>query len=152
MQEPYVIMGTGFRNTFAGGQASGFQLNVRSPYYRGTFLSSVDSISLDIDGVPVPADQIRISVSGHEFTLEAAQEADNVRWGFGDPATLRVMKPGGLAPGMHTVQVGIAIRKSYFPSTDPEHLYDFFDLWGTGVYKPYLEPPTVVSRKMTLVK
>src|SRR5260221_14686203 len=119
MQEPYVIMGTGFRNTFAGEQATGFQVNVRSPYYRGTFLSSVDSLSLSIDGVSVPGDRIHISVSGHEATLEAAQAADNVRWGFGAPPTPRDTTAGGLQPGRHSVQIGIAIRTWDYPGTHP---------------------------------
>ena len=151
MQEPYMIMGTGFKNTRSGGAVTGYQVNVRIPYYRGVFLSSIESVSLAVDGAPVSRDSIRIVVNGKDFSLDAAEDADQVRWGFGDPATLRVSKSGGLRPGQHAITVGMAIRKSYLPSTDPEHLYDFFGLWSNGVYKTFMEPPTIVTKKMTLV-
>lgn len=152
MQDPYVIMGTGFKNTVTGTEVTGYQVNVRIPYYRGVYLSAVNSLTLSVDGRPVPRGQIRIVVSGHSFALDEAEEAGDTRWGFGDPATLLVQQAGGLKPGLHTVEVGIAIRKSYFPHEDPEHLYNFFGLWRDGKFVPYLEPPKVVSKRMTLVQ
>jgi hypothetical protein len=152
MQDPYIIMTRGFKNVVERGSIKGYEFNIRIPYYRGTFLSLVDSLSATVDGQSVPTDRLTILLAGREFTLAQAAEADDVRWGFGDPATLRVTKPGGLTPGSHMVQVGIVVRKSYFPPEDPEHLYSFFDLWVDGKYRPYIEGPTVVSRKMTLVQ
>ena len=121
MQDPYVIMNTGFKNTVEGGTTSGYQLDIRIPYYRSVYLSAIHSLDLSVDGAAVPQQDIRIVVAGKPFTMAGMFEADSVRWGFGDPATLLVTHAGGLKPGIHTVKVGIVVRKSYLPATDPEH-------------------------------
>jgi hypothetical protein len=153
MQDRYVIMNTGFKNTVEGGTTTGFQLNIREPYYRGTFLSSVHYLDLAVDGAAMPRDQIRIMVSGKILTLDQMEEADNIRWQFGDAATLFVKKPGGLVPGIHEIRLGIVIRKSYLPPDDPEHLYsDFPGLWRDGKYSTYIEAPSFITKRMVLVQ
>lgn len=161
MQEPYVIMNTGFRNLHDGepaaarpsGLPSGYQIDIRVPYYRGIFLSSVHSLELSVDGQVIAPESMSIEVSGRTFSMAQMYEADSVRWGFGDPAHLRVKRPGGLAPGIHEVKVSMVIRKSYLPASDPEHLYeDFPGLWKDGKYSTFIEGPTVVTRRMTLVQ
>ncbi len=150
MQEQYMIMGTGFRNTKTDGKLTGYQVNVRIPYYRGVYLSAIYGLSLKVDGADVPRDHIRIVVNGRSFTVDGAQEAGDTRWYYGDPATLVVDAPGGLKPGLHTISVGMAIRKSYLPPDDPQHLYMIFPT-PDGKYHPLMEQPTVVTRSMTLV-
>ncbi len=152
MQDPYVIMTRGFKNVVIDGETTGFEVNIRIPYYRGTFLSSVHYLSLKVDGEPVARDHIRIGVAGQAFSLDEMQEADHVRWAFGAPATLRVSRAGGLVPGVHEIEVGIVIRKSYFPHEDPEHLYEFFDLWKDGKFTSFIEPPNFITKRMTLVQ
>lgn len=153
MQDRYVIMNTGFKNIVEAGATTGYQLNIREPYYRSTFLSSVHYFDLTVDGTLVPRENIRIMVSGKTFTLEQMEEADNVRWGFGDPATLLIKKSGGLVPGIHEIRVGIVIRKSYLPPSDPEHVYsDFPGLWRDGKYSTYIEAPSFITKRMVLVQ
>ena len=88
MQDPYVIMNTGFKNTAEGGTASGYQLDIRIPYYRSVYLSAIHSLDLSVDGEPVPPQDMKIVVAGKTFTIAQMFEADSVRWGFGDPATM----------------------------------------------------------------
>lgn len=152
MQGPYVIMTRGFGNVVENGKIIGFELNMRIPYYRGTFLSLVHYLSLAVDGQPLPESQLRVLLGGRVFTIPQMKEADDVRWAYGAPATLRALKPGGLEPGLHEVEIGVVIRKSYFPPEDPEKLYGFFDLWKDGQYTPYIEAPLVISKRMTLVQ
>jgi len=150
MQDRYVIMNTGFKNIVKNEQIVGFQINIRIPYYRGTFLSSVQELSLHYDGIEVPRTNLRIATAGKEMSIFEAEEADDVRWVFGEPATLLAMVDGGLDPGLHVIEVGIGIRKSYTPPEDPERLFP--PLWRDGKYTPFSEPPTVVKKKMTLVQ
>ncbi len=152
MQDPYVILTRGFKNVVEGSNATGYQLKIRIPYYRGTFLSLVDFLSLEVDGRGVDDSALKIEVAGRPYTLAQMMEADDIRWAFTEPATLLVRHPGGLAPGSHTIRVGVVIRKSYFPPEDPERLYDFFGLWKGDVYAPYIEPPTYFTKRMTLVQ
>ena len=152
MQDPYVIMTRGFKNTLNNGRVTGYQFNLRIPYYRGTFLSLIHALTVKVDAQPIAADAMRIVVNGKPHTMAEMAEADEVRWNFGDAATLLVDKPGGLTPGLHEVEVGIVIRKSYLPHEDPDRLYDFFDVYRDGKYTGFIEGPTVVTRKMTLVQ
>jgi hypothetical protein len=146
-------MDTGFKNTVQGGNTTGYQFDIRIPYYRGVYLSAVHTLDLTVDGTPVAATDMHITVAGKTFTIAQMYEADSVRWGFGDPATLLVKKPDGLKPGIHAFKIGIVIRKSYLPATDPEHLYaDFPGLWKDGKYSTFLESPTVITKRMTLVQ
>lgn len=151
MQDQDVLMTRGFKNLVEAGKVTGYQVNMRIPYYRGIYLSAVDYLKLTVDGRDIARDELRIMVNGKSFTMPEMEEAGDTRWFYGHPATLMVTKPGGLMPGIHSIQVGITIRKSYFPATDPEHLYDFFDLWKDGKFVPFIEPPTVARKKMTLV-
>jgi hypothetical protein len=146
-------MNTGFKNTVAAGTVGGYQFNIRIPYYRGVYLSAVHTLELVVDGETVRPADIHIAVAGKTFSIAQMFEAESVRWGFGDPATLLVSKPGGLKPGIHAFKIGIVIRKSYLPATDPEHLYeDFPGLYKDGKYSTFLEAPTVITKKMTLVQ
>ncbi len=153
MQDPYVIMTTGFKNTNVGGSTKGYQLSIRMPYYRGTFLSLVHYLHLKMDGAEVPQANLRIAIGNRVFTIPQMEEAEDIRWDFGAKATLLVDKPGGLKPGAHHVEVGMTIRKSYLPPTDPERLYtDFTGLYKGGTYSTFLEQPTVVVKTVTLVQ
>ena len=152
MQDPYIIMTTGFKNSTGGGAVTGYQIKIRIPYYRGVYLSAVDYLKLSVDGQDIARENLRIVVNGRTFTMAEMEEAGDTRWFYGDPATLLIAKAGGLAPGIHTITVGITIRKSYFPAQDPERLYDFFGLWKSGTYTPFIEPPTLITKKVTLVQ
>ena len=153
MQDRYVIMGTGFKNTTVNGTTTGYQFRIRIPYYRSVFLSAVHTLELAVDDEDVSAKDIHIMVGGKTFSIPEMYEADSVRWGFGDPATLFVTRAGGLKPGGHSFKLGIVIRKSYLPATDPERLYsDFPGLYKDGKYSTYIEAPTVIRKHMTLVQ
>src|ERR1700730_2371453 len=102
MQDPYDIMNTGFQIGLELGAARGYQLGIRIPYYRSVYLSAIHSLELAVDGESIPPQDIRIVVAGKTFTIAQMFEADSVRWGFGDPATLLVTHTGGLKPGIHT--------------------------------------------------
>jgi len=43
------------------------------------------------------------------------EKITDVRWPWMEPATLTVIKPGGLKPGVHDVQVVQKTRVSYMP-------------------------------------
>jgi len=152
MQDPYVIMNTGFKTRSRAGSE---RLSARHPHplLPQCLPVSHSFLELAVDGESIPPQAIRIVVAGRTFTIAQMFEADSVRWGFGDPATLLVSKSGGLKPGIHSIKVGIVVRKSYLPATDPEHLYeDFPGLWKNGKYATYIEGPTIVTKKITLVQ
>ena len=149
MFNKYMILTREFRNCGENEQVSGFQLKIRIPYYRGVPLSLVDTIQLSVDGETFTRDQLSFSVADRSYSLNELQKTTGVEWFFGDPATLTVAKPGGLASGMHTVQLGIVIRKSYWPKKDPDNLYGFLE--GTGALDMTLHEMEMATKQMTLV-
>lgn len=157
MYEKYMICTRDFRNVLQNGAATGFQVKIRINYYRGCYLSMIDTIRLAVDGEEFPADRMTFSCGNRTYTFAELGKATTERWFFGDPAILTIEKPGGLAPGMHTVQLGLFIRNSYVPRLDPNGLYSFFPgprgpkgetHWG----EPPKPLPLVATKKMTLVQ
>jgi hypothetical protein len=115
MLEKYMIRESGFRNVFENGQVTGFRVNVIIAYYRGVYLRFVENFVVKVDGETFARDKIRFTVRDHSYALDDLAKVTDVRWNFGEPATLTISKPGGLAPGMHEVEVAETIRISYLP-------------------------------------
>ena len=157
MYEKYMILTRDFSNVTQNGQIAGFQVKIRINYYRGCYLSMIDTLRLRVDGEEFPSDRMTFTAGGRTYTFEELARAKDARWFFGDPATLRVRKAGGLAPGMHTVELGLFIRNSYIPRFDPENLYQFPGTppHGPGGATHWGEPPSplpfTARKKMTLV-
>ena len=115
MFDKYIIVTEGFRNTATGAAADGDELGIRLPYYRGLGLSMVESIDLTVDGTPVPAESLTLTVHGNSYAVTDLATVFDDRWEMGEIATLRVAQPGGLAPGSHDISVAQRLRISYMP-------------------------------------
>ena len=122
MFDKYMICEDGFRNVGAGdgGEPTGFQLQLRLPYYRGLGLSMVEDVAVSVDGEPVPRDDIRLRLRDKSWSIDELENEFEERWEFGEKATVEVRKPGGLAPGKHRVEAMEKLRISYLPWV-PEH-------------------------------
>lgn len=163
MLEKYMISNREFCNVSENGSITGFQVRVRIPYYRGVFLSMVEDFRVTVDGTFFGPDKIQISLLGKRYGLRDLEKAADIHWDFGQWLTLIVSKPGGLAGGMHTVEVGMLVRTSYeLPKElDPKGLFRQTGP-GTSVQAPSIEDryrftlsnpgSGRASRKMTLVQ
>ena len=115
MFDKHMICDEGFENVVENGQIVGFSFLARLPYYRGLGLSMVEDLSVTVDGEAAARDSIRFSVRGRSWTLDEMETVYDDRWNFGEKARLTVMRPGGLAPGSHKVELGERMRISYLP-------------------------------------
>jgi hypothetical protein len=115
MFDKYIIVTEGFRNTTAENAVDGYELGIRLPYYRGLGLSMVESIDLTVDGKPVPAESLTLTVHGNSYAVTDLATVFDDRWEMGEIASLRVSQPGGLAPGSHDISVAQRLRISYMP-------------------------------------
>ena len=116
MFDKYMVMTRGFQNVKQNGQTTGFQMKVRITYYRGVFLPLVTGFDVTVDGEKFKPEQMRFMVKGTSYTFEELGKAEKVHWDFGDPATLTIVKPGGLKPGIHDVEVVETVKPSYMPN------------------------------------
>ena len=115
MFDKYIIVPEGFRNTSTGSGVDGYELGVRLPYYRGLGLSMVEAIDLTVDGAPVPAESLTLTVHGNSYPVTELSTVFDDRWEMGEIATLRIAQPGGLSSGTHEVSVAQRLRISYMP-------------------------------------
>jgi hypothetical protein len=115
MLEQSMIQAKGFRNAEADGEPTGFEVRIRSPYYRGTWTNLIDGVRVEVDGETFPSESIVWSISGADYTADELRESDTARWPLTEAATLRVPKPGGLGVGIHDVTVALSFRMSYIP-------------------------------------
>ena len=117
MPADHHILERGFKNISQNGQVTGFQLKVLSGYYRGLYLCLLEDFEITVDGERMPRGQVRFTTpdGAHTYTLDEMEKITDVRWPYMEPATLTVLKPGGLKPGVHDVQVVQKDRISYMP-------------------------------------
>jgi Domain of unknown function (DUF6379) len=115
MLEQSMIQTKGFRNSEQGGEPAGFEVRIRSPYYRGTWTNLIDGVRVEVDGEAFRHEEIVWSISGSDYTADELRESDTARWPLTETATLRVPKPGGLSVGIHDVTVALSFRMSYIP-------------------------------------
>ena len=115
MFEKDVIQTKGFRNVAGDGTPAGFEVAIRTPYYRGIWTSLLESVEVTVDGETYGSERVRWTIAGQTYTTTELTEADELRWPFEELATLTVDKEGGLEPGLHDVQVALTWRWSYIP-------------------------------------
>lgn len=115
MLEEQLIQTTGFRNVGPEGARTGFQLRVRSPYYRGLWANLIEKPTVTVDGERFDGDTIRWTLPAGEFSLAELADSVDARWPLGHAAVLTVPREGGLARGIHDVTLELRLRMSYIP-------------------------------------
>lgn len=116
MFDNYVFLEDSCKNFGEGEAIEGFELETLITYYRGVPLSMVYDVAVRVDGLPVPAEALRLSTDGTEwFTLREAETAIHVKWEFGEPLKVRACVPGGLRRGEHDVELSLAVFPAYYP-------------------------------------
>ncbi len=122
MLESNVIQYRGFRNIEKDGKVVGFQICIRSDYYRGVWLSQLRPGKVIVDGITYPKEEVIWEINGKDYTAAEMAKAGNDFWRITDVATLKIMKEGGLSQGFHDVAVRFAASCSYMPP-----MLDLFD-------------------------
>lgn len=115
MFDKYMIVEDSLKNVKEGDKVTGFQLGVRLPYYRGVVLSLVGDMILTVDGERIPPEKIRVTVGGKTYPVTELENEPEAKWEFGEIGVLTIDKPGGLAPGEHTIEYRQHMKISYVP-------------------------------------
>ena len=105
MFDGYIFTEGSLSNVELDGGVIGYEMRTRIPYYRGIPLSMVHDVEVEVDGAAVPREDIRFTADGgaHWWTLAEMETVTTFRWEYEDEATVRVLAPGGLAPGRSTL-------------------------------------------------
>jgi hypothetical protein len=115
MLEEQLIQTAGFRNVGPEDGSTGFQLRVRSPYYRGLWANLIERPTVVVDGEEFEGDSIRWTLPDGDFSFAELQQSADARWPLGHAAVLTVPRPGGLSRGIHDVTLVLRLRMSYIP-------------------------------------
>ena len=115
MLEQHMIQSRGFKNVLADGKPVGFELRIRTNYYRGIWVTLLEGAEVTVDGVKFGREAVRWTIGNRSYTVAELEQATDVRWPFEEAAVLTVPKPGGLLPGRHQVEVSVFFRASYMP-------------------------------------
>lgn len=109
------IQSRGFRNVVEDGEITGFQVPIRLDYYRGVWLSQLRPAKVTVDGETFEGGDVAWTIDGKTYQQDELAANPDVNWGITEPAVLTVQKPGGLAPGLHDVEVFSQYSASYLP-------------------------------------
>ena len=102
--------------------ADGFQFAVRLANYRGIYLSLCSGFYVRVDGTEYGEDVQTLEINGKPpRTMAELAKASFEHWDLRTEAILHIRKPGGLAPGRHTVDYMPATLDGYgYNATDAE--------------------------------
>jgi hypothetical protein len=110
-----MIVGEEFRNVIENGQVTGFQIGVRMPYFASVYLSLVGRTVLTVDGEQFSPEQMKVTIGGKTYPHTQLEDYPNDKWEFGEIGFITVLKPGGLRPGEHAIDLRQHLKISYMP-------------------------------------
>lgn len=114
-----------FRNIYINGKKNGFEFDVQLAYYRGHYLSDIDSLEVYLDGEKMPQEAVTFELNGKEMPAYKLTYAVTEFWSQVVPAKIRVIKKGGVEDGEHELDFRLMMRVPYM-QIGPEH--DFMPL------------------------
>jgi hypothetical protein len=92
----------------------GYSVEVRLNWYRSLPISSVETLSLSLDGEEVQPERILFEINNHQYRLAELPEKVEEFWFVQDSAVLHVQQPGKVKAGeSHQVEAEIALRFPY---------------------------------------
>lgn len=104
------------RNVEENGEIIGYEMKTHITYYRGIPLSMINYIKVEEDGAEVPDEAILFSPDEIDyFTLSEMETVSEIKWEYGTPGVVRVLKKGGLTRGVHTIKLTVCTRTAYIP-------------------------------------
>lgn len=92
----------------------GFEIKVRSKWYRSLPLSCIEEVTVAVDGVSIDPQQISFEVAGVNYTLKELGEEVSKYWWVQDSAIVHVSNPTVVQSGKeHTVEAMVTLRAPY---------------------------------------
>lgn len=120
-----IVKKESFRNIYINGKKNGFEFDVQLAYYRGHYLSDIDSLEVYLDGEKMPQEAVTFEINGKEMPVYKLTYAVTEFWSQIQPAKIRVIKKGGVEDGEHELDFRLMLRVPYM-QIGPGH--DFMPL------------------------
>ena len=117
-----VIQDDSLKNVMIHGKKVGYAFDIRLSYYRGHFLSVIDELSVRVDGEEIPEQDIFFCLHGKEFGVAQLHDQVSEFWRIIEPATIKIFKDGGIAPGEHEIDLTLMFHSPYMPISDNAYM------------------------------
>lgn len=116
MNDKYIIASKSCENIVEDGKTTGYEFQLRIPYYQGVPMSQIKFIRVWMDGREVPQEDIRVfSTSGEMFKLSEILTVSLFYWEYMTPMRVKVCQEGGLSRGSHRLDINASIDVIYAP-------------------------------------
>lgn len=110
-----VIVDNSLKSMGCNDKIIGYSFDIRLSYYRGLFLSCIETFELKVDNEIINTTDITFSVNGKIFPVSFLKECAGEFWGLTTPATIKVFKAGGIENGEHLIDLNLMLRIPYMP-------------------------------------
>ncbi|MBF4460904.1 MULTISPECIES: C-glycoside deglycosidase beta subunit domain-containing protein [unclassified Pseudoclavibacter] len=92
----------------------GISVSVQIPWYRSLWLSAVDNVEVNVNGVSVPKDKLRFDLAGRSYTIDELPEQSETLWFLSDRPDIVIQLDEVPAAGDKlTVEVVLTMRLLY---------------------------------------
>lgn len=115
-----IVKKESFRDIYINGKKNGFEFDVQLAYYRGHYLSDIDSLEVYLDGEKMPQEAVTFEINGKEMPVYKLTYAVTEFWSQVQPAKIRVIKKGGVEDGEHELDFKLMLRVPYM-QIGPDH-------------------------------
>lgn len=117
-----IIKKDSIKSLYINGKRNGFEFDVQLAYYRGHYLSDIDSLEVYADGEKMPQEAVTFELNGKEMPIYKLKYAVTEFWSQVEPAKIRVIKKDGLTIGDHELTLKLMLRIPYM-QIGPGHQY-----------------------------
>ena len=117
-----IVKKESFRHLYINGKKNGFSFDVQLAYYRGHYLSDIDSLEVWLDGEKLPDEAVTFELNGKEMPVYKLKYAVTEFWSQVVPATIHVIKAGGVEAGEHELDLKLMLRVPYM-QIGPDHTF-----------------------------
>ena len=107
-----VVEGT-VRNREVCGVVTGWEFQLDNLSYRGVWLSTIEGMTVKVDGVEVPHDHMMIELKGIKYPLSVLEGHTEVFWDAKAVCKAVIYCIGGLSKGTHRLEVGVLKRGDF---------------------------------------
>lgn len=92
----------------------GISVSVQIPWYRSLWLSAVDNVEVNVNGVAIPKEKLRFELQGRSYTIDELPEQSETLWFLSDrPDIVIPLDEVPVAGDRLTVEVVLTMRLLY---------------------------------------
>ncbi len=101
------------KNKVIGDACTGFTFQVDNLSYRGIWLSTLENITVTVDGRKMPESSLMLCLNGVKYPICDLESHTEIFWGARDICEINVNMIGGLSKGEHAVSIEILKRSDF---------------------------------------